>query len=196
MNPIDRMRLMQLHDGELSAAEAATLERALADDPVASAELEGLAQLGGFLRQFGELQGEAAGDLTAAVMERLEREGPRSAVSSRRPSALGPRVPWRGIAAVVGGLAFAATVAMLWSPAAVAPVREPVAVASLPLLPAGPTVSSPTALEPGPEVTIEAVDFGTGNGTIFMVSSGEAGVTPVVWVMDQPPPPKGQVTAL
>ena len=36
-----------------------------------------------------------------------------------------------------------------------------------------------------PGASIESVDFGTRNGTVFMVSAGENAI-PVVWLVDEP----------
>ena len=50
------------------------------------------------------------------------------------------------------------------------------------------SVEDSQASDPGdliPAVAIEVVDFGSRNGTIFLVPSGEEN-TPVVWLVDEP----------
>lgn len=64
------------------------------------------------------------------------------------------------------------------------PVIGPVPQAQVAPQPAEADLPEP---EPAPSIAIESVDFGPREGTIFMLSEGEA-ATPVVWLMDEPAP--------
>jgi anti-sigma factor RsiW len=178
--PSDEL-LMRYADGELSPAEIEELERRLEGDPEASAIIDGLDQLGDVVRALGERQGQGAGDIAGAVLAQIESD------ERHRPDAppeSGARpVPGWTFPVAAAGLAAAAAVA-IWL---ATPGETPAPVArSLPT--AQPAAPSPTpAPQPeddvAPSVAIEAVDFGSHNGAIFMVSAGNT-ATPVVWLTD------------
>jgi anti-sigma factor RsiW len=198
MKPLDPLRLMQHHDGELPPEESAEVERLLSGDPQQRAALAGLEQLGDFLRRFADERGSSADDLVSTVMARLDdeiapasRRVTRSGVSSR------PRRVPTWVWGAAGALAAAAAVALLLpffapngpaystGPTAVsAPLRLAAASARSNWPPVGVSTDPVRGPDRGPDVSIETVDFGQRNGTIFMVSSGEGATTPVIWVAD------------
>jgi anti-sigma factor RsiW len=200
---------MQHHDGELSPREAAEVEELLAGDPVAREALAGLDQLGDFVRRFAEERSSGADDLAAAVMERLDEEPVRASGWHPRP----PDVGWVGgrrrwLWGAAGGLAAAAAITLVLSArssgdaganavrlAALGSAARSATAVTHPGPGAGPVAFPPRDLaEPG--VSIEAVDFGTRNGTIFMVPAGGEATTPVVWVVDQPSASGGEARPL
>jgi anti-sigma factor RsiW len=180
--------LMRYYDGELSEQEAAELERTL--DATGARVVAGLDQLGAILRSAGEQRGEAAGDIAGAVLERIEREE----APAPAPTPLAKPAPRWVAPAAVAVLAAAASLALF----AGSGLESPAPVASRAPLPAEPShpvaVPAPPVPEPAleeeedvaPAVAIEAVDFGSYNGAIFMVSAG-AEATPVVWLTDDTP---------
>jgi hypothetical protein len=93
--------------------------------------------------------------------------------------------------APVVGLAFAAAAAAAFflqshPPQPIVRASESATVSvSVPSESAAPTEESVAAEEePETGASIESVDFGAQNGTIFMVASGPQ-VTPVVWLVDE-----------
>ncbi len=209
MTRLDPLRLMQHHDGELSPGEAAEVEELLAADPVARSELAGLDQLGDFLRRFAEQRSAGVDDLAADVMKRLDEE-PIQASTWRQRSPDPVRVEGgrRWLWGLAGGLAAAAAIPLVLlargsSGTGAAAIRlaamGSAARSATPTAPPAPA-SRPVAALPGdlaePGVSIEAVDFGQRNGTIFMVPAGGEATTPVVWVVDQPTAIEGETRPL
>lgn len=181
MSP-DHVRLMRYYDGELDADETAELEAELARNPEAQAVLAGLEQLSGFVRRAAAEQ--PAIDVTDVIMARVASEPRRERRIEPTPAR------WRTIVpAAAAVLALAASVALVnefsRTPAAPARVvqRSPAPVAP----PPESEVLPPTVVAEREAVSIETVDFGAREGTIFVVQEGE-GSTPVVWLMDEPTP--------
>jgi len=201
---------MQHHDGELSPREAAEMEELLHRHPVARAELAGLAQLGDFLRCLAEQRSAGADDLAATVMRRLDTEPVQVFGLHPRPPPAAQSAPGRRwVWAAVGGLAAAAAIPLLLFARSAGNARVGAArlaaapgsaarsatAATHPAPGEGPLASAPrNPAEPG--VSIEAVDFGQRNGTIFMVPAGGEATTPVVWVVDQPVTSGGETRPL
>jgi anti-sigma factor RsiW len=181
----DHARLMRYYDGELDAEETAELEAELAGDPEAQGVLDGLEQLSAFVRR--DAAEQPALDLTDAIMARVASE-PRQDRSAAPPPA---RAGWRVIApAAAAVLALAAGVALVnelsRAPQAPVPVVQQPTPRVVPSSEEAPEV--PTVVAEREAVSIETVDFGAREGTIFVVQEGE-GSTPVVWLMDEPTPP-------
>jgi hypothetical protein len=183
---------MRYYDGELSEEEAAELERTL--DGQSARVVAGLDQLGSVLRAVSERRSEAAGDIAGSVLERIAADEAQPA-----PAAVAIRPAARWVApAAVAALALAASVALYLGSGQEppSPVARTASRATLPAEPVAPVVAppqpeAPTAEEEDvpPAVAIEAVDFGSHNGAIFMVSAGaEAEATPVVWLTDDAAP--------
>ncbi|HOU91228.1 MAG TPA: hypothetical protein PLU22_09295 [Polyangiaceae bacterium] len=205
MRRVEPLRLMQLHDGELPKVEAAELARLLAGDPDARAALAGLDQLGDFLRRYADERSAGVGDLASDVMARLDEDPARvSGWRQHRPARLtgGRRWVW----GAAGALAAAAALTLLFV------ARRPGApAADAARLAALGSAARSAAAQPGPArgvlaaaprepsepgVSIEAVDFGPRNGTIFMVPVGGEATTPVVWVVDPPATSGGEARSL
>jgi hypothetical protein len=185
--------LMRLHDGELSEEEAAELELELSESELRV--LQGLEDLGERIRV---ANGHESLDLTDSIMARLDEPPAPEQVTPElvKPAPVRELRPRSNGAWVAGGLALAAAaVVAFWftnrsheappvaqkpeTVVAPAPSPKPLpteAVAELAVV-EDEDVSAPAA-------SIEAVDFGNGNGTIFMVPSGEE-TTPVVWLADE-----------
>ena len=195
---VNHPQLMRYYDGELSDEEAAEVEAALENDPDAQRVFEGLEQLSAFVRKHEEEQAPSI-DLTDAIMGRIAREERKE---SARPAEV-VRGPWSTILpAAAAVLALAAGVALVNElsnkPGTTTPVvQQPSAPLQEPVAP----VSSE---EPAEEqvlaadthaVSIETVDFGAREGTIFVMQEGE-GSTPVVWLMDEPAPAGGRMEPL
>ena len=66
--------LMRYHDGELSPEEASRVERALACDENARAELRAFELTGELVRDYAEKRSAAHADLVDGVMERIARD--------------------------------------------------------------------------------------------------------------------------
>lgn len=213
MTRVDPLRLMQLHDGELTSEETAELERQIAQDAEARGVLEGLDQLGDFVRAFADAEartGWAAqeeSELVDGVMARLADSdaggvpaGPGPGPRAAGRQLVAPRVAAPRWIAVGGALALAAAV-MLAVGLGVKRGAGTIPSAAVALAPSvGPSAGAARApgsvaavgaadLEPSepPGVAIEMVDFGARSGTIFMVTSGEDSTTPVVWLVDEAP---------
>ncbi len=209
MTRLAPLRLMQYHDGELSAGEAAEVEALLAGDPVARSELAGLDQLGDFLRCFAEQGSAGVDDLAADVMQRLDEEPSQDSTRRQRfPAPARVEGGRRWLWGLAGGLAAAAAIPLVLLArgssdtdaaavrlAALGSAASSATPAASPGPGAGPVAALPRDLaEPG--VSIEAVDFGPRNGTIFMVPAGGEATTPVVWVVDQPTAIEGETRPL
>lgn len=184
----NHLDLMRLHDGELSEEEAAELELSESELRV----LQGLEDLGERIRV---ANGHESLDLTDSIMARLDEPAPESV----KPAPVRELRPRSNGAWVAGGLALAAAalVAFWFTNRS----HEPPTVAKKP----APVVAPAPSPQPVPSeavaelnvaededvsqraASIEAVDFGNGNGTIFMVPSGDE-TTPVVWLADESDP--------
>jgi hypothetical protein len=186
---------MRYYDGELSEEEAAELERTL--DGQSARVVAGLDQLGSVLRAVSERDSEAAGDIAGSVLERIAADEAQPA-----PAAVAIRPAARWVApAAVAALALAASVALYLGsgqepPSPVARTASRATLPAEPVQTVAPVVAPPQPEAPAveeedvpPAVAIEAVDFGSHNGAIFMVSAGaEAEATPVVWLTDDAAP--------
>lgn len=180
-------RLMRYFDGELEAEAAADVERLLADSPEARALLGDFEQVGTELRAIAEDQGTRADGIADRVMARLE---PSRGSARLRSGERGARGRVIRLAPVVGlALAAAAVVAFLLQSRPPQPIVRASESATV-SVPVPPESAAPAeefvAAEEEPETgaTIESVDFGAQNGTIFMVAIGPQ-VTPVVWLVDE-----------
>lgn len=166
--------LMQFHDGELSAEEAAQVRELLEREPQARAKLRGLAQTGDLVRLWAD-ERSAGFDVADAVMVRLD------APARARSRVIELWLP------AVAAVALAAAVALIVFGRG-APTRPSVPGTAL----TPPSQQGTLArIEPAlpkrePAVAIESVDFGDQPGTIFMVGEG-SGETPVIWLTDPPP---------
>ena len=194
---IDRQKLMLLWDGELPEEEAEVLELRVARDAGARAALDDFELIGELVRETAQKQAScAAADLSGDVMVRLAAEATPPRARRRQSSAR-----WRRVVPSFGGaLALAAALLLVVhgsrhaspAPHRVASTPREVQASPAPAadLPSVPALASDDAGPVGddnaaPGVSIETVDFGAHDGTIFMVSAGE-GATPVVWLSDQP----------
>jgi anti-sigma factor RsiW len=205
MKPLDHRRLMELYDGELSPAEVAELESALAADSEAQRVLAAFAEVGRGVRAAEAEREFASEGLTDAIMARVRNEraadkprdanmaGVRDERAADKPTVVPLRsVPRRRGAVVVSLTLAAAAGALMWvsrpeqAPTAhsVQPVPSAFQRPSAAIEPAEATADAP--VDPGPQVAIESVDFGGHTGTIFMVPAGERDTTPVVWLSDEP----------
>lgn len=178
--PSDEL-LMRYYDGELPPGEAAEVERALAEHPEALAIVDGLAQLGDVVRALGDGRAGSADAIADDVMARLDATPPLAAVPRAATAS-------RWTLPAVGVTLAAAAAAALWLSRE--PLPEPLVAQAptaqpAPLAPPAPPPEPVFAPEEDtlPAVAIEAVDFGTHNGAIFMVSAGQD-ATPVVWLTD------------
>jgi negative regulator of sigma E activity len=180
---------MRYLDGDTDAVETAEVEAWLASSPEARTLHGDLGQVGDAVRAVAGDQGIRADGIADRVMARLEAEPARR---GRRWLALAPAL---GLAAA----AAAAVVLYLRPPTPLEPAGAGSALAVvgpsalLPPAAVAPVVATAVAeAEPEPGASIESVDFGASQGTIFMVSSGPEASgpeTPVIWLMDDPPPP-------
>ena len=219
MTRLDYLRLMQLHDEELSAEEAARLEAELGQAGLRESARgigDGLAQIGDVVRALADLDVQryraAADDIAAQVMHCLDDTGAEAFRLAEPTPGGGPNGGsgrsanrWGWIAGVGGALAMAATALIFaWSvgsfPPAPAETQTQITAAGS-SLDSGPRMiasvepmRTPT-IDGDPGVAIEMVDFGAQSGTIFMVSAGQE-ATPVVWLVDEGPASEGRVKQL
>lgn len=216
MNRDAEDRLMRYLDGDCEPAEAAEVERWLARSPEARALLADFETAGELVREVSHQGAARADGIADSVMAHIGSGGTHDhhAGGGRllRPGRWLARAPAAGLA-----LAAAASVALflrshggpvlraseppasssrapLVLPVATVPTAEPQAGPAEPQgAPSEPQAAAADEGEVG--ASIEAVDFGGGNGTIFVVSSGPE-ETPVVWLMDEPPTSKGRMKPL
>lgn len=183
MSAPDPLRVMRAVDGELSAEEQA----AVLADPEARRAAEGLQQLGDVLRVLADERGKSADDIADAVMSRIQAE-------ERRRPAMAPAAAryWPVLAAAAGvalmvGVYTATQAGVPSSPAPVAHHSARLAPEAVQVVPPAPPAALAAAeLSPEADVAIESVDFGGKNGTIFLVPGRDQGMTPVVWLVDDP----------
>jgi negative regulator of sigma E activity len=192
--------LMRYFDGELPEAEARDVEATLASDAEACRVLEGLEQIGAVVRGVALDRAEAPGDLADRILERIEVEQAEPAPApGGSPAVVVRPARWqRVVPAIAGALAVAASIALVveltreQTPSAPSgqAVRAPASGLGTPAAPANPTLEPETPVAEAdvtPAVSIETVDFGGHQGTIFMLQEGAAS-TPVVWLVDEPSP--------
>jgi anti-sigma factor RsiW len=171
---IDPRRIMQFYDGELDPREADAVRRLIERDPSARCVLDGFGDVSAAIHSWAEDGGRTAAPAPWRGDRALERPRPRAQA-----------VVWMGAAAAAAVMALASTATDTF-PGASAP-RAPLASASHAAPVSASVESAPS--DDGSEATgaaIEVVDFGSGSGTIFVVSKG-AQATPVVWLSDDPP---------
>jgi len=184
MNQAAQERLMRYVDGELDDEEVALVERWLSESAEARVLLGDLETIRGGIRSLADERGARSGDLTGAVMARIQRD---QGVRRRRILGIVPAVG-------LGLAAAAAVVAFLRphpGPGAAALETARVAVSQEPSMADPSTVALETAAaDPDPGASIESVDFGSQNGAIFLIASGPE-VTPVVWLTDDGDPTSG-----
>jgi len=190
-------RLMRYMDGEADAEEAELVEKWLTESEEARALLRDLESLGGEVRAIAEERGSRVGSIADSVMAQVAGESPISRTRLRATPIEKGRRDRRVVGAVPAiGLALAAAAAIVVylrpHPGPTSAVRERPS-ASLAPQPFSTTSSLPAevaAADPESGASIESVDFGAQNGTIFIVPSG-AQSTPVVWLMDDAEPSSG-----
>ena len=190
---ISRELLMRYHDGAVSEAEARVVEEALEQEPELLEELEAYSELGSFVRAWGDARSDKLVDLAASVMSAIESEERPQPVAARQTvHSLLPRLAtWVSLSAAIA--AGSVLVARSWSAPRVVPGAAPAAGAAnqptlAPASAAPPDVSAALEEEPKPPpATIESVNFGDQNGTVFVVSTDDS-ETPVVWMPDDDEP--------
>jgi len=192
---VSRKLLMRYHDGAVSEEEAVTVEEALEQDPALLEELEAYSELGSFVRAWGEVRSESELDIADSVMERIQAlEAPAYRPRIAPVHSIWPRVAtWVSVGAAIA--AGSVLVVRSWSAppgmprgghAAGAADQAAVVAPSAAVSP--PDVSAALEDEPKePPATIESVDFGKTNGTVFVVSTDSAD-TPVIWMPDDDQP--------
>ena len=174
MTRIDHLRLMRAYDGELSSDEAAAL---LQDEDARALALQ-WDQVGDALRLYAVQDGHRADCLADRVVEALDADAARP---KRHPRGR----EW-GIA-VAGAAAAGVLIAIVGVLGG--PTSSQSELVTVERLPGAQTVSAVPSDPFGPAdadgagVSIEVVDFGAQQGTIFMVSAGQE-TTPVVWLVD------------
>jgi anti-sigma factor RsiW len=184
LNPATLQLLSAYVDGELTAAERETVERALAADPRVREIERSLRGLGPAMRVLSEAEVEKAdfSGLANRVMARVSR---RSGVLARlREAVRGPWLP-------VGGLVALAAAAFF----AFRPVTPPPSAA-------GVDVSSLTVVESSPELRPVVLKTDTGDAIIWLVEKPDAAgnhratpLPPDKPGVQQPVPPQQRKTA-
>jgi hypothetical protein len=199
---VSRELLMRYHDAAVSEDEARAVEEALEQDPALLEELEAYSELGTFVRAWGEARSEPHIDIADAVMASILAEEPRAEPRQPAPHVATVHSIWPRLATWVSlGAAIAAgsvLVARSWSAppmphggrgaSAGAGDQAALVASGTVAAVAPPDVSAALEEEPKPPpATIESVDFGNTNGTVFVVSTDSAD-TPVVWMPDDDQP--------
>jgi hypothetical protein len=196
---VSRELLMRYHDGAVSEEEAVLVEEALEQEPALLEELGAYAELGSFVRAWAEADSGAGIDIADSVLARIAADdapAPRIAPVH----SIWPRLAtWISLGAAIA--AGSVLVARSWSAPPVtrgghaataeqATLGSPSAAVTASAAAAAPSAVTPedvtAALEEEPKdspATIESVDFGKTNGTVFVVSTDSAD-TPVVWMPD------------
>jgi anti-sigma factor RsiW len=184
--------LMMLADGELAPERRAEVEAWLSkSDVTAAAEsVEAIRQVGDFVRSYAESttrQFDVAEEVMARIATADAGQSGSSTASGTNVRRLARRRSRAG--AFLGFASFAiaaAAAAVVWlsSRHSAVDAGKPRAALSAVGIPLSP---DPESQESGVEdpggASILAVDFGTQNGSIFMVNAGHD-VTPVVWLLD------------
>lgn len=197
MNRGAQERLMRYMDGEVDAEEAELVERWLAESAEARALLRDLESIGGGIRAIAEERGARVDSIADSVMARVLNEGPISRTRVRAASVQSVKKDRRVAAALPAvGLALAAAAAVMvylrphTSSESAVSGRPSAALASEPFSPMSAVPVELAVADPESGASIESVDFGAQNGTIFIVASGPES-TPVVWLMDDDDPSSG-----
>lgn len=218
MKPMDPLRVMQAHDGELPDEEVRSTLAAHGAADLA----EGFSEIGDLVRELARNQGRPADGIADAVMASIAADRTVGVPAAMRSSLGGqrsgkrPGFPARSWVPLVG---LAATLALLlggvvWRNTLTSTNRVATASAQASgRLQISPSESSQDAaasaqqlqqevaeslgghLEATSPVAIEAVEFGEHGGTIFMVTGENQETTPVVWLVDEPGDP-GRVETL
>jgi len=203
-SPTD-LELMLYADGELDGERLAAVEAWVERDRAARAKLAALGVVSGIVRERALGASGGSGDLTDAIMSRIDREQPAQRPAGttparedlappgrdRRPSLRSRRRPLPRRAYVIAGAAAVAAAAVLFWSRPPAPSGAPTAHRASP----EPDVTAPllTAPDPSkPEVDIDhgvevaAVDFGSRTGAVFYVptETSTSSTTTVVWLSD------------
>jgi hypothetical protein len=180
--------LMMLADGELTPQRRAEVEAWLSksDGAAAAQSVEAIRQVGDFVRVYAEsttrgfdVADDVIARISAPELVKVDPGGSNLRHLARARSRVGP---------FLGALSFAvaaAAVAVVWlgSRPSVHDVEKPRGALSVPI-PLSTDLHSPElAVDDPGGASILAVDFGTQNGSIFMVNAGRD-VTPVVWLLD------------
>ena len=173
LTPREQLELaMRWHDRELAPEEQAHAEELVAEGGAQHARALDWALIGELVRE-ADAERTHDFDVSASVMERVAQSAlpaaPRAVVRSL------PRRAWLGAAGV---LAAAAAIALLMGGGSDKPIQADLRVAA----PAA-AMSAPEPDPPGESVAIEAVDFGTAPGAIFLVP-GTDDRTVVIWTID------------
>jgi anti-sigma factor RsiW len=198
MNRGAQERLMRYVDGEADAEEAELVERWLSESAEARALLRDLESMSSSVRAIAEERGARAASIADAVMAQVASDGPVSRTRLRpMPGAVAKKDRRLAGAVPAIGLALAAAAAVVVylrpHPAGLVPTVGQRPSAALLPEPFSTTSSLPAevaAAEPESGASIESVDFGAQNGTIFIVPAGPQS-TPVVWLMDDGEPSSG-----
>jgi hypothetical protein len=190
---LSRELLMRYHDGAASEEEAVLVEEALEREPALLEELEAYSELGSFVRAWAEVRSEPHIDIADSVMSAIEAMAPPLPRVASVHSIWPRLATWVSLGAAIA--AGSVLVARSWSAPPVIPHGSPAVSAgdqaaleapSAALAP--PDVSAALEDEPKePPATIESVDFGKTNGTVFVVSTDSAD-TPVIWMPDDDQP--------
>jgi hypothetical protein len=186
---VTRELLMRYHDGAVTEEEAVLVEEALEHEPALVEELEAYSELGSFVRAWGEVRSESQVDIADSVMSAIEAMAPPLPRVATVHSIWPRLATWVSVGAAIA--AGSVLVARSWSAPPVVPHGSPAVapgdqagldVPSTAVAP--PDVSAALEEEPKePAATIESVDFGKTNGTVFVVSTDSA-ETPVIWMPD------------
>jgi anti-sigma factor RsiW len=155
---VDDATLMAFHDGELDPETARRIELARLTDERLNARLDGLEQLGDFVRVWA-----------------------RASDVRRVPLRVPPRPARARGARVVGAAALALAGLALFVPG-----TKPGAPSEL-LPDAGVVLQAGPRAPLAPAVAVESVDFGAQRGEVFLVESARSETT-VVWLAEAPAP--------
>jgi negative regulator of sigma E activity len=214
--------VMRYLDDELSAEEQRALEAELAVDPDAQSLLANLEYVGSVVREVADRSADV--DLTDSIMARVDadaavpppqappveaaRDRVRALEDARDAKATRARAPIKAAALVAVSLAIAAGAALFIGAqqapdeggerarAAPAPVPLPQASAETERVALGESRADAADADTT-AAAIESVDFGSSAGSIFLVAEGEGEeTTPVVWLVDEPPPDPSRMEPL
>ena len=188
---------MRYVDGEVDAEEAELVERWLSESAEARTLLRELESIGSEVRALADDRASRARSIADAVMAQVAGEGPVSRTRVRAAPIERAKKARRVVGAVPAiGLALAAAAAVVVylrphpGPASAVRERPSAAIAPEPFSTTSSLPAEVAAAEPESGASIESVDFGAQNGTIFIVPSGPQS-TPVVWLMDDAEPSSG-----
>jgi len=188
---------MRYVDGEADSDEAERVEQWLSESAEARALLRDLESIGSDVRAIADDRGSRGSSIADAVMAQIAGAGPVSRMRVRAVP-IETAKKGRGLVGAVPaiGLALAAAAAVMVylrpHPGPVSAVRDrpSAAVAPEPFSMTSSVPAELAAVDPESGASIESIDFGAQNGTIFIVPSG-AQSTPVVWLMDDGEPSSG-----